>query len=89
MNQKIYHRIVLDTQGDISRITPKYIKETFDVVCDQTFSSMEDYVDYIELVNNDENLWRSYAESPLLLKKPNIDQVVRVLKQALKPLGLD
>jgi hypothetical protein len=54
-----------------------------------SFPTLEDYVDYIELVNNDENLWRSYAESPLLLKKPNIDQVVRVLKQALKPLGLD
>ena len=54
-----------------------------------SFPTLEDYVDYIKLVNNDDNLWRSYAESPLLLKKPNIDQVVRVLKQALKPLGLD
>lgn len=48
MNQKIYHRIVLDTAGDISRITPKYIKETFNVVCDQEFTSTEDYVDYID-----------------------------------------
>jgi hypothetical protein len=54
-----------------------------------SFPTLEDYIDYIKLVNNDDNLWRTYAESPLLLKKPNIDQVVQVLKQALKPLGLD
>ena len=29
MNQKIYQKILLDTQGDISRINTNYIKETF------------------------------------------------------------
>ena len=48
MNQKIYHRIVLDTQGDISRITPKYVRETFDVTCEQKFISIEDCVDHID-----------------------------------------
>ena len=48
MNQKIYQRIILDTQGDISRVTPEYVKETFDVIYDQKFSSIEDCVYYID-----------------------------------------
>jgi SAM-dependent methyltransferase len=48
MNQKIYHRIVLDTQGDISLVTPEYLKETFDVICSQQFPSVEDCVHYID-----------------------------------------
>jgi hypothetical protein len=48
MNIKIYQKILLDTQGDISRITENYIKETFDVNCDQTFISVEEYVHYID-----------------------------------------
>ena len=48
MNQKIYQKILLDTQGDISRITANYIKETFDINCNQKFTSMEEYVQYID-----------------------------------------
>ena len=48
MNQKIYQKILLDTQGDISRITANYIKETFDIDCDQQFTSVEEYVQYID-----------------------------------------
>ena len=48
MNQKIYQRIIFDTQGDISRVTSEYVKETFDVACDQKFSTIEDYVYYID-----------------------------------------
>ena len=48
MNQKIYQKILLDTQGDISRITANYIKETFDIECDQQFTSVEEYVQYID-----------------------------------------
>ena len=48
MNQKIYQKILLDTQGDISRITANYIKETFDINCDQQFTSVEEYVQYID-----------------------------------------
>ena len=48
MNQKIYQKILLDTQGDISRITANYIKEIFDIECDQTFTSIEEYVQYID-----------------------------------------
>ena len=48
MNQKIYQKILLDTQGDISRITANYIKQTFDIDCDQRFTSMEEYVQYID-----------------------------------------
>ena len=48
MNQKIYQKILLDTQGDISRITANYIKETFDINCNQQFTSMEEYVQYID-----------------------------------------
>ena len=48
MNQKIYQKILLDTQGDISRITANYIKETFDVNCNQQFTSTEEYVQYID-----------------------------------------
>ena len=48
MNIKIYQKILLDTQGDISRITANYIKETFDVNCNQKFTSVEEYVQYID-----------------------------------------
>ena len=48
MNQKIYQKILLDTQGDISRITANYIKETFDIDCNQKFTSTEEYVQYID-----------------------------------------
>ncbi len=48
MNQKIYQKILLDTQGDISRITANYIKETFDINCEQQFTSMEEYIQYID-----------------------------------------
>jgi hypothetical protein len=48
MNIKIYQKILLDTQGDISRITANYIKETFDIDCDQQFTSVEEYVQYID-----------------------------------------
>lgn len=48
MNQKIYQKIVLDTQGDISQVTPQYVKKTFDVFCDQKFTAIEDCVDYID-----------------------------------------
>ena len=48
MNQKIYQKILLDTQGDISRITANYIKETFDIDCNQKFTSTEGYVQYID-----------------------------------------
>ena len=48
MNQKIYQKILLDTQGDISRITANYIKETFDINCNKKFTSMEEYVQYID-----------------------------------------
>lgn len=48
MNIKIYQKIFLDTQGDISRITANYIKETFNIACDQQFTSVEEYVQYID-----------------------------------------
>ena len=48
MNQKIYQKIILDTQGDIFAVTAKYVKETFDVNCNQKFSAIEDYVYYID-----------------------------------------
>jgi SAM-dependent methyltransferase len=48
MNIKIYQKILLDTQGDISQITANYIKETFDINCNQQFTSMEEYVQYID-----------------------------------------
>ena len=48
MNQKIYQKILLDTQGDISQITANYIKETFDVTYNKKFTSIEEYVHYID-----------------------------------------
>jgi hypothetical protein len=48
VNQKIYQKILLDTQGDISQITANYIKETFDIDCNQKFTSIEEYVQYID-----------------------------------------
>jgi hypothetical protein len=48
MNIKIYQKILLDSQGDISRITANYIKETFDINCNQKFTSVEEYVQYID-----------------------------------------
>ena len=61
MNQKIYKKIILDTQGDVNKITSDYIEETFFVSCDKIFDSIEEYVTYIDnkcLLKYFSNIWQ-------------------------------
>jgi hypothetical protein len=53
------------------------------------FANLEEYVAYVTLVNDNSELWESYAREPLLTKRPNIDEVLRVVKRALEPLGVN
>jgi len=44
MNQKIFKQLIKDTGGDIKKITPKYIAETFKIQCTKSFDTLEQYV---------------------------------------------
>lgn len=61
MNTLILKKILKDTQGDVSIITPDYIRDTFDVECDEMFSSIEQYVACIDnhcLSNYFSKIWQ-------------------------------
>lgn len=61
VNQKIYQKIVLDTQGDVNKITSEYIKRTFFIGCDKIFNSINEYVTYIDnkcLLKYFSNIWQ-------------------------------
>jgi hypothetical protein len=50
------------------------------------FSSLETFVDHVQEVSKSKDLWESYASSPFLQKRPNLDEVKSLLKRVLKPL---
>lgn len=61
MNTLILKKILKDTQGDVSIITPDYIRDTFGVECDEMFSSIEQYVACIDnhcLSNYFSKIWQ-------------------------------
>jgi len=50
------------------------------------FPTLEDFVEQVRKVNQSKELWESYANSPFLLKRPNLDEVRSVLRRVLRPL---
>ena len=48
MNKKILAELLTYSQNKIERITPEYIKETFDVDLDEKYQKLEDYVEAID-----------------------------------------
>lgn len=50
------------------------------------FKNLDTYVERILEVNNDRELWTSIAEQPLLQRQPNLNEVMKVLRERLKPL---
>jgi hypothetical protein len=58
------------------------------VINADSYDSLEDFVSYVSKVNGDQALWESHANQPLLLKKPNIEKVVKLLADKLQILKL-
>ena len=50
------------------------------------FPTLEDFVEQVGKVNQSKELWESYANSPFLLKRPNLDEVRSLLRRVLRPL---
>lgn len=50
------------------------------------FPTLEEFVSHVGRVNEDKSLWEQYAREPFLLKRPNLDEVILILKAALRPL---
>ena len=47
------------------------------------FDSMREFVDFVKEVNDDSKLWEEIASQPILLKRPDLIDVNRVLQNAL------
>ena len=52
----------------------------------ENFRNLEQFVDHVKQVNSSKNLWDSYANQPLLLRKPSVDDAIEKLKRILQPL---
>ena len=50
------------------------------------FSSLEAYVEEVSQVNSSKQRWTEIAEQPLLQKRPNLEEVLTVLRKTLSPL---
>ena len=50
------------------------------------FQSLEEFTEKVREVNKSKELWESYASQPLLLKRPNLDEVKAILTRVLQPL---
>ena len=50
------------------------------------FESLETFTDYVRIVNADKNLWSEIASQPFLAKRPNLDEVTRLLTRVLAPV---
>ena len=48
MNKKILAELLTFTQNNLEKITPEYIKKTFDVTLKDTYDKLEDYVNAID-----------------------------------------
>lgn len=48
MNKKILAELLTFTQNNLEKITPEYIKKTFDVTLEDTYYKLEDYVNAID-----------------------------------------
>ena len=50
------------------------------------FATMEDFTVEVQKVNQSKSLWTQIASQPLLNKRPNLDEVKTVLRNALLPI---
>lgn len=50
------------------------------------FNNLEDYITKVQETSQSAKLWSEIAEQPFLAKRPNLNQVIEVLRRALKPL---
>ena len=50
------------------------------------FESLTEFVEYLSKVNSTPQLWESIASQPILLKAPDLSEVNKVLKRALRVL---
>jgi hypothetical protein len=50
------------------------------------FDNLEEYVERVGEVSKSAKLWSEIAEQPFLAKKPNLEEVLSVLRRALHPL---
>ena len=50
------------------------------------YNNLEDYVERVGEVSESAKLWSEIAEQPFLVKKPNLEEVLNVLRRALHPL---
>lgn len=50
------------------------------------FDNLDSFVDQVAKVSESQKSWESIASKPILTKKPNLDEVIYVLRTALSPL---
>ena len=50
------------------------------------FKDFDTFVSQVSAVNSDRDMWESIAELPLLKRRPNLDQVIALLRNRLRPL---
>lgn len=50
------------------------------------YNNLEEYVERVGEVSESAKLWSEIAEQPFLVKKPNLEEVLNVLRRALHPL---
>ncbi len=52
----------------------------------ESFKNLEAYVERVGEVASDAHTWNSIASQPILARRPNLDEVLTVLRRALAPL---
>lgn len=50
------------------------------------FKNLEQFIERVKIVNESKLLWEKYASQPFLIKKPNLNPVIRSLRLNLFPL---
>ena len=89
MNKRIYTQLILDTKNDVSKCTPSYIKDTFDVevrTCDNLIEYakvIDDAVLHIWFANHWQNKMKKWKYSGLAL----IDEVNSLKPRAVLDVG--
>lgn len=51
------------------------------------FESLEAFCENVKMVNSSKELWTDIAKEPFLSKRPNLDEVITLLSQVLKPVS--
>ena len=50
------------------------------------YQNLEKFAARVDEVSNNPQVWQSIASQPILRKRPNLDEVVSVIRTALAPL---